>query len=59
MKATQFTVAFHVAVSVQELQTILAKHYGVANTELGLGVFVNGLPHDWIVIKNDRSKRLD
>jgi len=56
MKATQFTVAFHIAVSVQELQTILAKHYGVQNTELGLGVFVNGLPHDWIVIKNDRSK---
>lgn len=59
MKATQFTVAFHTAVSVQELQTILARHYGVTNTELGLGVFVNGLPHDWIVIKNDRSKRLD
>lgn len=59
MKATQFTVAFHIAVSVQELHTILAKHYGVPNTELGLGVFVNGLPNDWIVIKNDRSKRLD
>ena len=56
MKATQFTVAFHTAVSVQELQAILAKHYGVKNTELGEGVFVNGLPHDWIVIKNDRPK---
>ena len=59
MKATQFTVAFHIAVSVQELQTILARHYGIQNTELGLGVFVNGLPNEWIVIKNDRSKRLD
>lgn len=59
MKATQFTVAFHESISVHELYKLLAKHYGVHNVEVGQGKLVNGLPNDWIVISNERPKRMD
>lgn len=56
MRSTQFTVAFTEAISVRELYEILAAHYNKQNVELGHGVFVNGLPHDWIVIHNERRQ---
>jgi hypothetical protein len=59
MIRTQFTVAFHTPVSVQELYEILARHYGTDNVESGQGLLVNGLPQDWIVIANERQRRLD
>jgi hypothetical protein len=59
MISTQFTVAFHLPISVQELYDILARHYGMPHVELGQGVLVNGLPQDWIVIANERRTRLD
>jgi hypothetical protein len=59
MIRTQFTVAFHTPVSVQELYEILARHYGLQHVELGQGLLVNGLPQDWIVIANERQRRLD
>lgn len=59
MTKTQFTVAFHTPVNARELYEILAKHYGKEYVELGLGMFVNGLAEDWIVIANDKRTRLD
>lgn len=56
MKATQFTVAFTEPISVRELYEILAAHYNINTVELGQGKFVNGLPHDWIVIHNERRR---
>lgn len=53
MIATQFTVAFTEPISVRELYEILAKHYGSATVEQGQGIFVNGLPTDWIVVHKD------
>lgn len=54
MTKTQFTVAFHTPVNARELYEILVKHYGKDHVELGLGMFVNGLAEDWIVIANDK-----
>lgn len=59
MKATQFTVAFHESISVLELYKLLANHYGKQNVEVGQGKLINGLPNDWIVIANERPKRMD
>lgn len=59
MISTQFTVAFHSPISVQELYEVLARHYGTPNVESGQGLLVNGLPQDWIVIANERRTRLD
>jgi hypothetical protein len=59
MIRTQFTVAFHTPISVQELYEVLAQHYGLQHVELGQGLLVNGLPQDWIVIANERQRRLD
>ena len=59
MTKTQFTVAFHNPINARELYEILAKHYGKDNVEQGLGMFVNGLTEDWIVIANDRRPRMD
>lgn len=59
MIRTQFTVAFHHPVSVQELYEVLVRHYGIPDVELGQGLLVNGLPQDWIVIANERQRRLD
>ena len=53
MIKTQFTVAFHKPISVQELRRILEAYYGTASVALGEGILVNGLPQDWIVISND------
>jgi hypothetical protein len=53
MIKTQFTVAFHEPISVQELHRILSTHYGKQNVEVGEGILVNGLPHDWIVVSNE------
>jgi 23S rRNA A1618 N6-methylase RlmF len=53
MIKSQFTVAFHQPISVQELYRILATYYGIHNVEVGEGVLVNGLPQDWIVIDNE------
>lgn len=59
MKSTQFTVAFHIPISARELHDILAKHYEQYEVETGQGLRVNGLPNDWIVVSNDRPKRMD
>jgi hypothetical protein len=59
MTKTQFTVAFHNPINARELYEILAKHYGTDTVEMGLGIFVNGLSDDWIVVANDRRTRLD
>jgi hypothetical protein len=59
MKANQFTVAFHKDISVRELYELLARHYGATNVEVGRGKLVNGLPQDWIVVSNERPKRMD
>lgn len=53
MITTQFTVAFHKPISVQELQRVLMVYYGIHNVEVGQGMLVNGLPQDWIVISNE------
>lgn len=55
----QFTVAFHYPVSVQELKQVLARHYGQNNVESGLGLLVNGLPENCIVVSNERRQQLD
>lgn len=55
----QFTVAFHNPVSVQELKQLLALHYGKNNVESGLGLLVNGLPENCIVVSNERRQQLD
>ena len=57
MRAIQVTVAFHQPALVQELAEVLRRHYG--DVEVGEGMLVNGLPVDWIVVSNDRPKRLD
>lgn len=59
MKSTQFTVAFHIPVDVQELIRILAQQYGLQNIEVGAGILVNGIPQDWIVVANERRSRMD
>lgn len=59
MKSTQFTVAFHIPVDVQELYAILAHYYGVENIEVGEGRLVNGIPQDWIVVTNERRIGMD
>jgi hypothetical protein len=59
MKATQFTVAFTTVTSIQELANILKKHYGPNNVEVGTGMYASGVPHDWIVISNERPDRMD
>jgi hypothetical protein len=59
MKSTQFTVAFTKVISIQELANILKKHYGHNNVEVGSGMYASGVPHDWIVISNERPDRMD
>jgi hypothetical protein len=59
MRSRQFTVAFHKEVNVRELSRILATHYGVENVEVGAGMQANGLDLGWIVVHNERQKRLD
>lgn len=59
MKANQFTVAFTSVTSIQELANILKKHYGTTNVEIGSGMHSSGVPHDWIVIDNERPNRMD
>jgi len=59
MTKRQFTVAFHTPINARELYEILAKHYGKEKVEIGLGMFVNGLSEEWIVVANDRRTRLD
>lgn len=59
MRAVQFTVAFTEAVGIRELAEILARHYGKENVEIGQGLITSGIPHDWIVIANDRPRRMD
>lgn len=59
MKATQFTVAFTTVTSIQELANILKKHYGNINVEVGSGMYASGVPHDWIVVSNERPDRMD
>lgn len=56
MKAVQFKVAFTNPVNIQELAQALMEHYGTENVEIGQGVLTSGIPHDWIVITNDRPK---
>lgn len=56
MTKTQFTVAFHKPINARELYEVLAQHYGKDMVELGLGMFVNGLAEDWIVIANDKQR---
>lgn len=57
MRATQFTVAFTKPISIRELAAILAKYY--SEVEVGEGLYTSGIPHDWIVIDNDRPSRMD
>lgn len=59
MKAVQFKVAFTNPVNIHELAQALAEHYGLENVEIGQGMLTSGIPHDWIVITNDRPKRMD
>jgi|LakMenEpi03Aug12_release.lakeMendotaPanAssembly.Ray.scaffolds.fasta_scaffold6338021_1 hypothetical protein len=59
MKSTQFTVAFTKAVSIQELANILKKHFGDRMVEVGSGMYASGVPHDWIVVDNERPRRMD
>lgn len=58
MKAHQFTVAYNKPININELVTLLQKHYGT-DIEIGQGLATNGIPHDWIVVHNERKRRLD
>lgn len=56
MRAVQFTVAFTEPISIRELAEVLARHYGKYNVEVGQGLITSGIPHDWIVISNERPR---
>jgi hypothetical protein len=59
MRSRQFTVAFHKEVNVRELSKILAAYYGAENVEVGAGMQTNGLDLGWVVVHNERQRRLD
>lgn len=56
MISFQFTVAFHNPVSVQELERILKQVYGPENVEVGLGLLVNGIPNNCLVVSNEQRQ---
>jgi len=57
--ARQFTIAFTVDVDMAQVLKMLDAFYGRENVEVGHGVHINAIPHNWMVIHNDRPKRLD
>lgn len=58
MKSHQFTIAFTKAITINELVKLLKNHYGGA-IEIGHGLHNNGIPQEWIVVNNERPKRVD
>jgi hypothetical protein len=57
VKTRQFTVAFAEPVDVRELKRVLEAWYDIV--EIGSGVTVNGIPNDYLVVHNERPKRMD
>lgn len=54
--ARQFTIAFTKDVDMTEILRMLDAFYGRENVEVGHGVHINSIPHNWMVIHNDRPE---